>query len=232
MSSSAASPASSQQAPSRRLAAVAAAAALSLAMAALAWRLSPPGSALATATLGLIGLFATLGVAATADKARLPHCALAFAIGAFAVAAAALSRRRWRAAGAGLRPWRARPFRSDDLPRGARGPPSQARAGARRVRTYRCARGGPLPLQRLVCHCLARSDDRGFHVLPEALDRRRVADRLWALAFAAPRSRRFDEGGLFLGSRARARPRAGVDRAALARRLSGRDTRRSTPFPR
>ena len=146
MSSSAASPASSAEAPSRRLAAVAAAAALSLAMAALAWRLSPPGSALATATLGLIGLFATLGVAATADKARLPHCALAFAIGAFAVAAAALlgadGERLEPAFGLGalglFGATTYRVAREGRLPKRA--------PGARRVRTYRCARGGPRPL--------------------------------------------------------------------------------------
>ena len=77
-------------APSRRLTAVAGAA-LSLAIAALAWRLTPAGSMLAPAAPGSIGLLATLGVAATIDEARLPHCALGFGLGALLIAAAALS---------------------------------------------------------------------------------------------------------------------------------------------
>ena len=91
MSSSASIRATAAQAPSPRWPAAVAAAALGLAIAALASRLSPAGSTLAPDALGLIVLIAALGLAATADEARLPHCALGFGIGACLIAGAAIS---------------------------------------------------------------------------------------------------------------------------------------------
>src|SRR5271169_2794969 len=82
---------SASPAPSRRLAAALAGAALSLAIAGLAWRLSPPASLLAPAALGCVGLLATLGLAATWDEAASPRGALAFCVCAVVVGAAALS---------------------------------------------------------------------------------------------------------------------------------------------
>ncbi|HEY3720019.1 MAG TPA: hypothetical protein VGL41_07765, partial [Roseiarcus sp.] len=85
-----AAPASRSANLSRRLPTALAGAALGLAVAALAWRLSP-STVVAPVALGAFALVATLGLAATLQESELTHAAWAFGLGALVVGAAAAS---------------------------------------------------------------------------------------------------------------------------------------------
>jgi hypothetical protein len=76
---------------SRRLIAAGAGAALGLAVATLAWRLSPSTAPLPPVALGALALFAASGLAATLEEAELTRAAWAFGLGALLVGAAAAS---------------------------------------------------------------------------------------------------------------------------------------------
>ena len=76
---------------SRRLIAAGAGAALGLAVATLAWRLSPSTAPLAPVALGALALVATSGLAATLEAAELTRAARTFGLGALMVGAAAAS---------------------------------------------------------------------------------------------------------------------------------------------
>ncbi|MGO9743832.1 MAG: hypothetical protein ACLPN5_20415 [Roseiarcus sp.] len=88
----AASPAERAPSPKPRAAAFAAGALLALAVAALAWRLSPPGHASLAAALGAFILSASAALAATSSEAANRIQMRAFGGGALIAAAAALSR--------------------------------------------------------------------------------------------------------------------------------------------
>src|ERR1700679_3887718 len=90
MSAFAAAPASRSPGISRRLSTAGAGAALGLAIAALAWRLSP-STTLAPVALGALALVAASGLAATLEEAELTRGAWAFGLGAVMVGAAAAS---------------------------------------------------------------------------------------------------------------------------------------------
>ena len=91
MTAFAAAPASRSPGFSRRLPTALAGAALGLATAALAWRLSPSTALLAPVALGAFALSATLGLAATLEESELTRAARAFGLGALVVGAAAAS---------------------------------------------------------------------------------------------------------------------------------------------
>ena len=219
MSAFAAAPASRSPGLSRRLPTAGAGAALGLAIAALAWRLSPidsarscrarrPGSSRGVGTgrdLGRSGIDARrLGVwARRADRRRG---------GGF--------RPRRGSAGTGIRPRRARTVRLRHVQSGRSGAMAARRARRSRARLPRHAPGGARRLQHLLRPGVPRPDDRGLHVLPQGVDRGRLVDRLRPRAVADRRSRGLDEGGLFLGAGIGARPRHGGRRTAFPHRLS------------
>ena len=91
MSVIAAAPASASPGSSRRLPTALAGAALSLAVAVLSWRLSPPAVLLAPAGLGGLTLAATVALGATLDEADLTGVTRAFGVVAAILAAAAVS---------------------------------------------------------------------------------------------------------------------------------------------
>jgi hypothetical protein len=90
MSAFAAAPASRSPGFSRRLPTAGAGAALGLAIAALAWRLSPSAGP-APVALGALALAAASGLAATLEEAELTRAAWAFGLGALMIGAAAAS---------------------------------------------------------------------------------------------------------------------------------------------
>ena len=90
MSAFAAAPASRSPGFSRRLPTAGAGAALGLAIAALAWRLSPSAGP-APVALGALALAAASGLAATLEEAELTRIAQAFGLGDAAVSEPAVA---------------------------------------------------------------------------------------------------------------------------------------------